>query len=252
VTENTNNQEQGTPNQEGGNQNYRPRRRFGAEGQSGGGGGYRGGNRNNNSGGGGGYRSGGNRRPMNNRRGGPPQEKTMYYITLLCPPEVDDVIGAHKAMMKENYGCEVASKSPAHVTLIAPFFLSDGKKNQLVEMLQGFDSIISEVTVDINGYNHFNDRVIFADVVVNDNLTALQEQLENYLRNGGFPFIKEAKKPFHPHVTIATRDLKDKDFDAIWANFEGKEFTSSYATNTIHLMKLVEDRWVHEEQFVLQ
>jgi hypothetical protein len=53
-------------------------------------------------------------------------------------------------------------------------------------------------------------------------------------------------------VTIATRDIKPEDFDAAWADFAGKEFSASFATNTIHLMKLVDERWVHEKQFVLQ
>jgi 2'-5' RNA ligase len=195
----------------------------------------------------------GRRKPQGYGRGPKPTgEKSMYYITLLCPPEIDEPIAEHKAMMKANYGCEVAAKSPAHLTLIAPFFLSNGKYRELVEKLNSFESIITEVDIEVNGYNHFNDRVIFADVVVTDNLKAIQEQLENYVRNGGFPFIKEAKKPFHPHITIATRDLKDTDFESAWSHFEGKSISGSFATNTFHLMKLVDDRWTHDQQFILK
>jgi 2'-5' RNA ligase len=201
---------------------------------------------------GGGY---GRRKPQGGggyKRGPKPTgERSMYYITLLCPPEIDEPIGAHKEMMRENFGCVVAAKSPAHLTLIAPFFLSDGKYRELLERMAAFESIVSEVEVNVEGYNHFGERVIFADVHVNDNMVAMQEQLENYLRNGGFPFIKEAKKPFHPHITIATRDLKDTDFVAAWANFEGKQISSSFTTNTFHLMKLVDERWVHDQQFIL-
>jgi 2'-5' RNA ligase len=177
--------------------------------------------------------------------------RSMYYITLLCPPEIDEPIAEHKNMMRETFGCEVAAKHPAHVTLIAPFFLSDGKYRELIEKLETFESIVSEIQVDVDGYGQFHERVIFADVQVTDNLNAMQEQLENYLRNDGFPFIKEAKKPFHPHITIATRDLKDTDFAAAWANFEGKSFTGSFTTNTFHLMKLIDDRWTHDQQYVM-
>ncbi len=195
----------------------------------------------------------GRRKPQGYGRGPKPTgEKSMYYITILCPPEIDEPIAEHKAMMKANFGCEVAAKSPAHLTLINPFFLSNGKYRELVEKLNDFESIITEVNIEVEGYNHFGERVIFADVNVTDNLIALQEQVENYLRNGGFPFIKEAKKPFHPHVTIATRDLKETDFAAAWANFEGKSISGSFITNTMHLMKLVDDRWVHDTQFILK
>jgi 2'-5' RNA ligase len=197
---------------------------------------------------------GGSRRPQgrNDRRNGPPTEKSMYYVALLCPLEIDEQLDNYKTFMKVNYGCEMAAKSPAHVTLVNPFFLSEGKHIDLLEKLEAFDSIVTDVDIVVEGFNHFDNRVIFADVHSNENLTALQEQLENYLRNTGFPFIREAKKPFHPHVTIATRDIKPEDFDAAWANFEGKTFQGSFSTNSIHVMKLVEEKWVHDKQFVLK
>jgi 2'-5' RNA ligase len=227
--------------------------RSGGYNRSGGGGFNRGGGR---PGGGNrpGGRPGGGSRPFNrnNRNGGAPTEKSMYYVALLCPLEIDEQMDNYKSFMKETYGCEVAAKSPAHVTLVNPFFLSEGKHKDLLEKLEAFDSLVTDVSIEIDGFNHFDNRVIFADVVSNENLTALQEQLENYLRNTGFPFIKEAKKPFHPHVTIATRDIKAENFDEAWANFEGKTFKGSFSTNAIHVMKLVEEKWIHDKQFVLK
>jgi 2'-5' RNA ligase len=236
-----------TPREGGERKPYTPR-------EGGGRGGYQqrsggGGNR------GGGYQ--GNRNnPRGQQRGGPRRdgakpEMHMYYLTVLCPLDIDESIHEHKNFMRRTYGCDVASKSPAHITLIAPFFMSMGKRNELVEKLESFESIISEINVNLNGYGCFDNRVIFVDVEANENLTTLQEQVETYVRNNGFPFIKEAKKPFHPHVTIATRDLKPEDFEAAWPEFEGKEYTASFTTNTMHLMKLVDERWIHEKQFVL-
>jgi 2'-5' RNA ligase len=204
---------------------------------------------------GGGYRRpnsrpGGNR--YGNKRPAPTGPRSMYYVTILCPLEIDEQIDAYKNMMLTQFNCEVAAKSPAHITLINPFFLSDGKYKDLVEKLEAFESIVNDISIEINGFNHFGNRVIFADVPTNDNLNAMQEQLENYLKNNGFPFIKEAKKPFHGHVTIATRDLKEEDFDNAWANFEGKEMNASFTTNAIHIMKLVDEKWVHDKQFILK
>jgi 2'-5' RNA ligase len=180
------------------------------------------------------------------------REMDMYYVTLLCPIDIDEQVHEHKNYMRRTFGCDVASKSPSHVTLIAPFFMSDGKSRELVERLEEFESSVNEVSLTMDGYGHFENRVIFVDVHQSDSLTALQEQLEAYLKNNGFPFIKEAKKPFHPHVTIATRDLTPEHFDAAWPEFDGKEFNAAFTTNTMHLMKLVEDRWIHEKQFVLK
>lgn len=207
-------------------------------------------------------RSGGNFRPRGNnqkfnrgrRQGDKPTrgEMSMYYLTLLCPLDIDESVHEYKNHMRRTYGCDMASKSPAHVTLINPFFMSEGKKKDLEEKVEAFTSTVNEVAINMKGFGHFDNRVIFVDVEPNEPMSTLQEQLESYLKNNGFPFIREAKKPFHPHVTIATRDIKPEDFDAAWADFDGKEFSASFATNTIHLMKLVDERWIHEKQFVLQ
>jgi 2'-5' RNA ligase len=232
---------------------------FRREGQSSGGG-YRGGNSggggyrgNSNGGSGGGYRKDGGRNPRGKQGGKPTRrEMDMYYVTLLCPLDIDEQVHEHKNYMRRTFGCDVASKSPSHITLIAPFFMSGGKSKELEERLEAFESTVNEVSLNLNGYGHFENRVIFVDVEPSAALETLQEQLEVYLKNNGFPFIKEAKKPFHPHVTIATRDVKPEDFEAAWPTFEGKEFTASFTTNTMHLMKLSEDRWIHEKQFVLK
>ncbi|MFM2385954.1 MAG: hypothetical protein RL660_711 [Bacteroidota bacterium] len=229
---------------------------YGGGNRGGGYGGNRGGGYGGNRGGGPNRGGGGGRRPHGGggrRPGGAVQtEKSMYYIAILCPLEIDEQMDNYKQFMRANYGCEMAGKSPAHVTLVNPFFLSEGKHKDLIEKLEAFDSIVTDVDIVVDGFNHFDNRVIFADVLGNENLTALQEQLENYLRNTGFPFIREAKKPFHPHVTIATRDIKPEHFDAAWANFEGKTFQGSFSTNSIHVMKLVDEKWVHDKQFILK
>jgi 2'-5' RNA ligase len=239
---------------------YIPREGGGnGENQGGGGGGYRpnrgGGYRSNNNGGnrGGGFRGQGQNRggfKRNNNRQA--EHKDMYYITLLCPPEIDDIMRVEKEKMATVYESVVAAKSPAHITLVAPFFLSAGKHRELVQRLEEFESIVTEVNVDINNFGSFANKVIFADVIPNDNLAALQEQLENYLKASGFPFIKEAQKPFHPHVTIATRDLKPEKFAEAWETYENATYSASFTTNAIHVMKLVDDKWIHEHQFILK
>ena len=178
--------------------------------------------------------------------------RSMYYIALMCDAEIDAQLSTWKNEMQEKFECKIAKRSPAHITLITPFFLSDGKFKDLCEKLENFDSLVTEVHSTIDGFNHFGNRVIFADVPTNDNLNALQEQLENYLRNSGFPFIREAKKPFHAHITIATRDLKEEDFDAAWANFEGKPYSATFSNNSIHLMKMEDEMWHIDKEFILK
>ena len=54
----------------------------------------------------------------------------MYYVALVCPNEIDEVINRFKVWMKDRFGCKAAMKSPAHITLVAPFWLEDKKQNR--------------------------------------------------------------------------------------------------------------------------
>jgi 2'-5' RNA ligase len=43
--------------------------------------------------------------------------------------------------------------------------------------------------------------------------------------------------PFHPHITLAFRDLKKTMFEAAWNEFKEKSFQTSFVMNAIDLLK---------------
>jgi 2'-5' RNA ligase len=55
--------------------------------------------------------------------------------------------------------------------------------------------------------------------------------------------IKKDDRPFHPHITIANRDMKPARFEKAWEHFSNKEFTESFDTNSIFLLKLNDGKW---------
>ena len=49
----------------------------------------------------------------------------MYYIAVAAPEEINKQALKWKQYMKDVYGCVVALKSPAHITLIPPFWCKE-------------------------------------------------------------------------------------------------------------------------------
>jgi hypothetical protein len=49
------------------------------------------------------------------------QDHKMYFIAVVCPQQIDEKILKYKHWMRGHFGCKVALKSPAHLTLIAHF-----------------------------------------------------------------------------------------------------------------------------------
>lgn len=167
----------------------------------------------------------------------------MYYIAIVCPAAINEKVLQHKLWMQQHFGCNVALKSPAHITLVAPFYFEEAKETQLKEALQLFSFQESPVTIELNGFSHFGKRVIFIQVNNNPILEILGKQLNIHLHHLLPDTIKEESRPFNPHVTIANRDVKPSVFEKAWKYFSEKRFEEIFDTNTVSILKLTEGKW---------
>jgi 2'-5' RNA ligase len=166
----------------------------------------------------------------------------MYFVALVCSQEVNEKILPFKLWMKERFGCVVALRSPAHITLIPPFWLEAEKENELVRTLQSFTNVPMGVVVCINGFSHFGKRVLFAAVDDDPALHQLKTGIESHFTKR-FPGIRKDDRPFHPHITIANRDLKPGDFIKAWQYFSEKEFTADFRINVVSVLKHSDGLW---------
>lgn len=176
---------------------------------------------------------------------------SMYYVALLCPPAIESKVQQYKLWMRDQFGCTVALKSPAHLTLIAPFWLANTSEQLLIERLQSAQSNQLPVEIQLQGFSHFSNRVLFITVKENQQLNRLCKEVGDHFIQSFPGIIKPDDRPFHPHITIANRDIKPGDFDKAWQHFVKEEFEEIFQTNTISLLKLTESNWnvIAEKQF---
>jgi 2'-5' RNA ligase len=167
----------------------------------------------------------------------------MYYVAIVCPAEVNEKILPFKYWMKEQFGCIVALKSPAHITLIPPFWLEQTREAELQQALQSLAINIDETEINLQGFSHFNKRVLFINIKENPQLKEIKKQAEEHFIQMFPDSIKADDRAFHPHVTIANRDLRPSDFLKAWEHFAKKDFKEIFRTGTISLLKLEPDKW---------
>ena len=167
----------------------------------------------------------------------------MYYVAILCPSPVNEKILGYKQWMKNRFGCRVAMKSPAHITLIAPFWFAHERENELMRTIQSFGNIVPTQKIELDGFSHFRKRVLFVQVKENPSLGDLKDRVEHHFRESIGNSIEKDDRPFHPHITIANRDMKPSDFEEAWEHFSKKEFRESFEVNSICLLKLDLARW---------
>ena len=177
----------------------------------------------------------------------------MFYIAVLCSPEIDKKIQGFKLWMRDRFGCTVALKSAAHITLIPPFWLHNEKEQLLIDTIHSFQTTIAPFNIRLQQFSHFSNRVIFAAVEENHKLGSLRKAVEDHFIKSFHNEIKPDDHPFHPHVTIANRDIKPGDFNKAWDHFKRQVFDEQFEAATISLLKLNAGKWnvIAEQRFSL-
>jgi 2'-5' RNA ligase len=160
----------------------------------------------------------------------------LYYIAIVAAPPVAYEIQGFKEEMKQHFGCKAAMKSPAHITLIPPFFFSKGLSKILMDTFMIFSANTGPIFIRVNGFGHFRRDVIFVQPEEHPALMQLQQECANYFV-GLLGDKINTKRAFHPHITIANRDLKTEDFDEAWKRFNGRKYASSWWATDICLMR---------------
>ena len=167
----------------------------------------------------------------------------MYFVALVAPEQIDRQVLKWKNFFKENYGCTVALKSPAHITVIPPFWMSEDLEYDLINSITEFSINKNKFEIVLKDFAAFIPRVIYADVMKNEILAELHKSLNEFIYSQNkFP-VKKEERPFHPHVTLAARDLYKKAFHEAWEIFSRKKYEALWPVNGISLLRHNKKNW---------
>jgi 2'-5' RNA ligase len=175
---------------------------------------------------------------------GDPQLKQLYFIALVAPAEIDRMALSWKKDLQQRYGCKVALKSPAHITLIPPYTMHPEAEPEVLHFLQSFAVSRPALPFSVNGFDHFGHRTIFLAVEKNPDLQHLYTQLKHDFCNQFPGFHLQLHKDFHPHITIANRDIPHAAFTEIVQQFQQLGYHAAGLFNAITLLRLEKGKWV--------
>jgi 2'-5' RNA ligase len=167
----------------------------------------------------------------------------MYYIAILAPEEINTEVLKWKHFFKERFGCTAALKSPAHVTLIPPFWMNEELENDLVASIKEFSDKQEKFHARLKDFSAFKPKVIFVDLLKNEKLESLYAAFTEFiLQQNKFP-LKKDERNFHPHITLATRDLHKKAFYEAWEIFAVKKYEAEWLVTGISLLRHNKKNW---------
>ena len=122
---------------------------------------------------------------------------------------------------------------------------------KLNNSLKNFASNHAEFSVTVEGFNHFDKEVIFAHVEQSPPIMDFQKSFIRYWTESlGAKSPKHANS-YHPHITLAFRNLTPVSFTGIWEKFGSLPYTRQFNAKEMVLLKHQTTGWEIEERFTL-
>ncbi len=172
----------------------------------------------------------------------------LYFFAILPPYAISAELNEFKSEFAQKYQSLKALKSPPHITVIPPFFANDNFEKSIETKVHEFVKRCPHITINLNGFGQFNHKVIFVELEKNPELEVFYTAFSAFFTGFGFE-ITALSKFFHPHVTVAFRDLSSENFKKSWPLFENREYKNSFSAVSIHLLKHRDEQWQVVKEF---
>ncbi len=174
----------------------------------------------------------------------------LYFIALMPPPPVLQEVQAFKEYFRDHHHSKAALKSPPHITLHMPFEWKETKEEKLIHALREFSTGRQAFSISLHNFSCFEPRVIYLDVKPSESLTELQTELHRFCKIRLNLFNARYRDlPFHPHLTLAFRDLKKEEFAKAWIEFSEKKYSANFLADKITLLKHNGNHWMPFREF---
>ncbi|WP_338220445.1 2'-5' RNA ligase family protein [Algoriphagus sp. oki45] len=171
-----------------------------------------------------------------------------YFLALVPPAEILEKAESIKQEIRGKFNVKYALKSPAHITLKMPFSYNEAKEAVLCEQLSVFASRFKPFKVELGKINTFGKRVIFLGVEPSAPLLLLQSALKSFCKKELNLVDELSDRNYHPHMTLAFKDLKATKFDDVLGLAKSKEFDAEFIAKGFYLLKRADGKWkIHRE-----
>src|SRR5215216_1506168 len=106
----------------------------------------------------------------------------MYFIALVLPPDLNEKVLHWKKLMQERYNCKVGLKSPAHITLVPPFWMEENKEANLLQGVNALAKNNFPFVIHTKNFSAFKPRTIFIDVLKNADLVKVKTNADEFFK----------------------------------------------------------------------
>jgi 2'-5' RNA ligase len=174
-------------------------------------------------------------------------QSILYFIAIIPPEYVCEEIIVFKKDIAERFESKAALKVVPHITLKAPFKLSGSEQERLLSWFRKLKMESGQLKVSLQDFGAFPKAqapVIFIAPVLNAALQELQKEfIGKFKKEFSGQEISKHEEEFHPHVTIAYRDLTPEKFREAWKEYQVKKYSAEFTVTSVHLLQHDGKQW---------
>lgn len=174
-----------------------------------------------------------------------------YFLALIPKEPLATEIYRLKEEVTAAYDTKAALRSPAHLTLHMPFLWKERNEDRLISLLAQATNI-EPFAIFLDGFGTFPPRTIYIKNKISARLNGFQQYLTEHTKRHLKLLNATHNRGFHPHITIAFRDLKREKFDEAWAHYKQKTFDAKMGVNSFWLLKHDGKQWLAYREFPFQ
>jgi 2'-5' RNA ligase len=176
-------------------------------------------------------------------------QPSRFFVGLLPPAEIQDYATQVIQELTDRYRTRT-SKAPPHITLQPPFLWPIEAISNLHTELESVASTQAPIPIKLSGFGVFAPRVLFINVVKTPELLQLQAQLMTHLETHlGIVDPVSKRRPFAPHLTIASRNMTRQSFQAAWAELSPRSVEFTFISDRLTLFLHNGQRWHVQAEF---
>ena len=176
----------------------------------------------------------------------------LYFIAIIPPDPILTDAQNWKEHFAKIYNSKASMNSAPHITLHMPFKFKLSKEQLLIDGLAIVGTVSKSFNLELNGFGTFAPKTIFMKVLGSPVLKKLHGDIKVVMKTKFNIFNADYRDhPFHPHLTLAFRDLKKANFELAWDEFESKSYKKDFAVNEFWLLKHDGKRWQKFQQISL-
>jgi 2'-5' RNA ligase len=168
-----------------------------------------------------------------------------YFIAILPPTNISHDVLSFQQQIEQEFQAVHAQKVPPHITIIPPFESDKEKLELFIHKLNVFLNEQKEQAIEIqlSGFQHFANRTLFVDVAKNVAFETFCKALKLLFNQQKIIKQRAEKHFFIPHLTIANKDLKKRDFKTAWEYFKKVNYEGSFKLNAISILQHDGEKW---------